>query len=470
MVVTSHQVQLLFLDVALILALARALGALAARVGQPPVVGEILGGILLGPTLFGGFFADHLFPSDVRPLLTALADIGVALFMFVVGLELEHRVLRGRTRVSAGAALGSTLVPFVLGVGLALWLLRDHETPQRTAFIVFMGLAVSVTAFPVLARILADRGLSRTEIGGIALATAALVDVVAWSALAGVQAVVGGADDYWRVTLLVPFTAFLVALRPVLRRVLSPGSGSSSGGAAARPALSANRLGVLLVGALLSAAATEAMGMHYIFGAFLFGAVLPRDAAGALRDEVCERTGHVTSLLLPVYFVVAGLKVDLRGVGVSGLLELAVIILIAVLGKFCGTYAGARSQGLPPQDAGRLAALMNTRGLTELVILGVGLQLGLLDQSLYSLMVVMALVTTAMTGPILGLLDRRGERAAAPSSRTATAYVASAAPVAVAASAAAHQAASAAHEHEEPGPERSGGRRGAAMEPGRVRP
>ncbi|MFD5701463.1 cation:proton antiporter [Streptomyces lasiicapitis] len=446
---TSHQVQLLFLDVALILALARGLGALAARIGQPPVVGEILGGILLGPTLFGGFFADHLFPSDVRPLLTALADVGVALFMFVVGLELEHRVLRGRTRVSAGAALGSTLVPFVLGVGLALWLLRDHETEQRTAFIVFMGLAVSVTAFPVLARILADRGLSRTEIGGIALATAALVDVVAWSALAGVQAVVGGADDYWRVTLLVPFTALLVALRPVLRRLLGSGGSGGAGkaGAAGSPTrLSANRFGVVLVGALLSAAATEAMGMHYIFGAFLFGAVLPRDAAGALRDEVCERTGHVTSLLLPVYFVVAGLKVDLRGVGLSGLLELAVIILVAVAGKFLGTYAGARSQGLSPHGSGRLAALMNTRGLTELVILGVGLQLGLLEQSLYSLMVVMALVTTAMTGPVLTLLDRRGKRLGALAAAADTAYVASAPPATPAASAvAAPEAASTAH-------------------------
>ncbi|MFD9070111.1 cation:proton antiporter [Streptomyces lasiicapitis] len=443
---TSHQVQLLFLDVALILALARGLGALAARIGQPPVVGEILGGILLGPTLFGGFFADHLFPSDVRPLLTALADVGVALFMFVVGLELEHRVLRGRTRVSAGAALGSTLVPFVLGVGLALWLLRDHDTEQRTAFIVFMGLAVSVTAFPVLARILADRGLSRTEIGGIALATAALVDVVAWSALAGVQAVVGGADDYWRVTLLVPFTALLVALRPVLRRLLGSGGAGKAGAAGTSTRLSANRFGVVLVGALLSAAATEAMGMHYIFGAFLFGAVLPRDAAGALRDEVCERTGHVTSLLLPVYFVVAGLKVDLRGVGLNGLLELAVIILVAVAGKFLGTYAGARSQGLSPHSSGRLAALMNTRGLTELVILGVGLQLGLLEQSLYSLMVVMALVTTAMTGPVLTLLDRRGKRLGVPAAAADTAYVAAAPP---ASAVAAPEAASPAHAHGE---------------------
>ncbi|GHE59385.1 potassium transporter [Streptomyces longispororuber] len=410
---TSHQTQLLFLDLALIIALARGLGTLARRIGQPPVVGEILAGVLLGPTLFGDLLTGHLFPADVRPLLTALADIGVALFMFVVGLELEHRLLRGRARVSAGAAVGSTLVPFAFGTGLALYLLRGHGTDQRAPFVVFMGLAVSVTAFPVLARILADRGLSRTELGAVALAAAALVDVVAWTALAGVQAVVGGAGDYWRVALIVPFTALLVAARPPLRRLLAPAAGTGAAGPGA------HRLGALVIGALLCAAATEAMGMHYIFGAFLFGAVLPRDAVAPVRDEICERTGHVTSLLLPVYFVVAGLKVDLRGVGPGGLADLAAILLVAVLGKFCGTYAGARSQGLAPPAAGRLAALMNTRGLTELVILGVGLQLGLLDQGLYSLMVVMALVTTAMTGPALSLIDRRAPARAAEPEREA---------------------------------------------------
>ncbi|MFI2617287.1 cation:proton antiporter [Streptomyces sp. NPDC018584] len=410
---TSHQVQLLFLDVALILMLARSLGALATRIGQPPVVGEILGGILLGPTLFGTFLSDHFFTADVRPLLTALADIGVALFMFVVGLEVEHRALRGRTRISAGAALGSTLFPFGLGVGLAFYLLSGHETDQKTAFVVFIGLSVSVTAFPVLARILTDRGLSRTEIGGIALATAALVDVVAWSALAGVQAVVGGADDYWRAALLLPFAGLLVALRPLMRRILATPDGKPR-------RLTANRIAVVLVGALLSSAATEAMGMHYIFGAFLFGAILPRDGVGALRDDIGERTGQITSLLLPVYFVVAGLKVDLRGVGPDGIVELGVIVLVAVGGKFVGTYAGARSQGLPAQGSATLAALMNTRGLTELVILGIGLQLGLLEPSLYSLMVVMALVTTAMTGPLLTLIDRRGSEAAARSADAPT--------------------------------------------------
>ncbi|MFJ5121796.1 cation:proton antiporter [Kitasatospora sp. NPDC088548] len=401
---TTHQVELLFLDLGLILLLARGLGALAGRLGQPPVVGEILAGILLGPTLFGSLVANRLFPADVRPLLGALANIGVALFMFVVGLELEHRFLRGRVRITVGAATGSTLVPFALGIPLAFFLLRNHPTEQRAAFVVFIGLSVSVTAFPVLARILVGRGMSRLAIGGLALATAAVVDVVAWSALAGVQAVVGGAGGYWQVSLLVPFTVLLLALRPLLRRVLTHGAPGKG--------LTPTGMAVVMVGIFLSGTATEAMGMHYIFGAFLFGALMPREGTEATREELCERTGEITSLLLPVYFVVAGLKVDLRGVGLEGLTELAVILLVAIGGKFGGTYLGARSQGLTAEDSGTLAALMNTRGLTELVILGVGLQLGLLDGPLYSLMVVMALVTTAMTGPVLNLIEARSARRA----------------------------------------------------------
>ncbi|WP_030398177.1 cation:proton antiporter [Kitasatospora purpeofusca] len=399
---TSHQIQLLFLDFGLILLLARVLGALAARIGQPPVVGEILSGILLGPTVFGDLFVDNLFQSDVRPLLGALANIGVALFMFVVGLELEHRFLRGRVGITLGAAAGSTLVPFALGIPLAYFLLRHHPTERHGAFVVFIGLSVAVTAFPVLARILVSRGMSRLAIGGLALATAAVVDIVAWSALAGVQAVVGGSGDFWRISLLVPFTLVLLAARPLLKLVLTrtgPGGGLGPTG-----------LAVVMVGIFLSAVATETMGMHYIFGAFLFGALMPREGTDVLRAEICERVGEITSLLLPVYFVVAGLSVDLRGVGLEGLTELAVILLVAVGGKFGGTYLGARSQGLTPEDSGTLAALMNTRGLTELVILGVGLQLGLLDGPLYSLMVVMALLTTAMSGPLLNLIRDRSAR------------------------------------------------------------
>ncbi|MEV4339049.1 cation:proton antiporter [Streptomyces sp. NPDC049590] len=408
---TSHQVQLLFVDLALILLLARVMGRLLATVGQPPVVGEILAGVLLGPTLFNGWIATTLFPADVRIPLTGMANLGVALFMFVVGLEIDTSSLRGRGRVTAVSAFGSTAVPFLLGTALALWLLHEHDPAQPIAFTVFIGLSVSVTAFPVLARILTDRGLSATTLGGIALATAAVVDVVAWSALAGVQAAVGGGGQHWRVALTVPYLVLmLLVVRPLLSRVLLSGRTDRR--------LTAATAGAMLIGALLSATATEAMGMHFIFGAFLFGLVIPRKNATGMRVELLDHTGRITSLLLPVYFVVAGLQVDLSRLRGGELLQLGAILLVAVVGKFGGTFVAARSQGLPTRPAAALGALMNTRGLTELVILGVGLQLKLLDGTLYSLMVVMAVLTTAMTGPLLSRVYRKpvevGQPARAP--------------------------------------------------------
>jgi Kef-type K+ transport system membrane component KefB len=396
---TSHQVQLLFADLALILFLARALGHLFERLRQPPVVGEILAGILLGPTLLHTAVTGALFPAEIRSLLTGMADVGVALFMFAVGLEVERAALRGRGLTTAWAALGSTLVPFTLGLTVAVYLLRGHQVGHHAAAVVFVGLSLSVTAFPVLARILTDRGLSGTDLGGIAIATAAVVDIAAWIGLAAVQAAVGGGGGHWRVALMVPYAVLmLLAVRPVLRWLLvtRPRDQAADTDRLSQPAFI-----MVLIAALLSGAATEAMDMHFIFGAFLFGAVMPREGAVVLRAEIRERTGQVTSLLLPVYFVVAGLNVDLSRINSAELAQLGVILLVAMVGKFGGTYFGARARGLPPRPASALAVLMNTRGLTELVILGVGLQLGLLDGRLYSLMVVMAVVTTAMTGPLL---------------------------------------------------------------------
>lgn len=395
---STELVQLLFVDLAIIILAARICGALAVRLHQPPVVGEIVAGILLGPTLFSGAVSDALFPADMRMVLSGLADVGVALFMFVMGMELEARRLRGRGRIAAGAVTGSLVLPFGLGVGMAFLLAPRHAPAHFGAFVVFTALAVSVTALPVLARILSDRGLMTTQIGALAMSTASVGDVVAWSAVAGVQAwVAGSGDRVWRVALIVPFVlVVLLVVRPLLRRLLG---GSGQG-------LTGTRFAVVLIGLLLSAAATEAMGMHFIFGAFLFGLAMPR-ADPMLRAEAQEKVGHLTVVLLPVFFVIAGLKVDLGELDVRGAAELALILAVAIVGKLGGTYLGARSQGLGPRPSGVLAALVNTRGLTELVILGVGLQLGLLSAELYSMMVVMALVTTAMTGPLLSLFYRK---------------------------------------------------------------
>ncbi|GAA3432645.1 cation:proton antiporter [Kutzneria kofuensis] len=382
---------------AVVLAAAQLAGASAGRLGQPPVVGEIVAGILLGPTLLSGAVPRALFPADVRPGLTALADVGVAVFMFVVGLELDHRTLRGRRGAAAGVAAMSMALPFGLGCLLALALMAGHEHGSSpAAFVLFFGAAMSITAFPVLARILTDRGMQRTAVGGLAMTVAAIGDVVAWCLLAGVLAVTGH-HALWQITLVLPFVAIMLfAVRPLLGRL------AAAHLRAGRP-LSAGALVGVVVLAVVSGGITEWLGLHFIFGAFLAGAVIPRRGTEALREEIIRRITPLGSVLLPVYFTVAGFGVDLSTMDVAALGEFALIVLVAICGKFLGAYTGARACGQSPRHASVLGVLMNTRGLTELIILGVGLQAGLLDTSLYSLMVVMAVVTTAMTGPLLRL-------------------------------------------------------------------
>jgi Kef-type K+ transport system membrane component KefB len=384
---------ILLADLALIVLLARVIGRLARACGQPAVIGEIVLGILLGPTLFNGAIAGALFPTDVRPYLSALANLGLVLFMFVVGLEFDFSRLRGYTRITGATVAGGTLVPFALGVLLSLYLAGEHAPSNPLAFTLFIGVAVSVTAFPVLARILTDRGMNRSRIGAIALTSAAVCDLVAWTMLAVVQ-MIAGQDQHngWLVLLIVPYAAVLVGfVRPLLKRFLRTRAGP----------LRTGSLVVVLTGAFGSAAVSQLIGLHAVFGAFLFGLVIPRFDDVGFRAEVLQSTSVTTSLLLPVYFIVAGLNVDLSKVDATGWLELALIMVVAVAGKFGGTWTGARTQGMSSRRSAVLATLMNTRGLTELIALGVGLQMGVLDADLYSLMVVMAVVTTAMAGPLL---------------------------------------------------------------------
>jgi Kef-type K+ transport system membrane component KefB len=394
----AHQTTSLLVSLAVVVLLARLLGALAGRFGQPAVIGEVLAGIALGPSLFHGAVSDVLFPDTVRPLLGALAAVGVAVFMFIVGLEWDAGLIRGSGSLAATVSFSSILLPFGLGAALALYLMRDHGTADRTAFMLFMGIAMSITAFPVLARILTDRGMAGTPLGVLALACASIDDVLAWSLLAAVVAISGSAGpDQWRILLALPYLlGMLFVLRPLLRRVMARRTA-----ARLTPALSA----CILAGLLLSAATTEWLGLHYIFGAFLFGVILPRTGTEGLRGAVHERLGQMSNtLLLPVFFLVAGLQVDLSGLDASGLGDLGLILLVAVGGKFAGAFTAARLNRMPVRQSAALATLMNTRGLTELIVLNVGLQLAIIGQELYSLMVVMAVVTTAMAGPLLSRL------------------------------------------------------------------
>jgi len=391
----------LVLALAVIVVVARLLGALARRAGQPPVIGEILGGVLLGPTLFGGAVTGALFPGEVLPPLKTLASIGACLFMFLVGLELNGDLLRGQARIATTVSLSAMLLPFGLGSLLALYLVTNHPTEHRLGFVLFLGTAMSVTAFPVLARILTDRGLIYTPIGGLALACAAVDDVLAWSMLAVVVALAGDGDSPWRVLLVVPYAAVMLGVvRPLLSRLAARTAGTGRlAGAGVLVAVSA--------GLVLSAQATEWMGSHLIFGAFLFGMAMPERGAPALREHALPWIERVCALLLlPVFFVVAGIKVDLSATDVTALGELALILLVAIGGKFGGGLLAARASGVRLRESAVLAILINTRGLTELIVLTVGLQLAVLDPPLYSLMVVMALVTTAMTGALLRLVYR----------------------------------------------------------------
>jgi Kef-type K+ transport system membrane component KefB len=389
-------VDLLILDLVVILIAAQLLGSAARRLGQPVVIGQILAGLLLGPTLLGRLVGNRLFPATTIPPLTTLADVGLVLFMFVIGMELDQQLIRAKSAGAIGAAAGAALVPFALGSGLALALARQHAHGRPLPFVLFLGTAVSATAFPVLARILTDRGIQRTQVGTIAMASAAIIDVAAWTMLAVVAAIADASGQAsWRIWLALPYLlVMLLGARPLLQRLVPAFERAGR--------MTPGLLSWMLIGLLASAWATQWIGVHFIFGAFLFGAIIPR--SDALIQEILNRLEHLAVLfLLPVFFAVTGLTVNLGSLQASALGTLAAVLAVSIGGKLAGGYAGARVTGIAPRDSAVLAALLNTRGLTEIVILTVGLQEHVLDIDLYSLMIVMALVTTAMTGPLLKL-------------------------------------------------------------------
>ncbi|MFN2496566.1 MAG: cation:proton antiporter [Pseudonocardiaceae bacterium] len=405
----GHLLALIFLDIAVVIVAARLMGAAFRRIGQPAVLGEIVAGVLLGPSLLGAFPGDPdlaLFPMDARPYLIVIAQLGLVLFMFVVGLEVDLSLVRGRERVALAVSLSSVLLPFGLGLALTTVLYSRHAVVdgrqiEYSALALFLGVAMSITAFPVLARILSERGMHRTPVGVLSLACAAVDDVIAWSLLVVVVAVSVGGSLGGVGVLLLATTAFAALLFLVVRPLLA--SLVTRYERAGR--LTPDVLAVVLAGVLFSAYATEMIGVHAIFGAFMFGVVMPRRGAAALTRDILQQLEQVAVLLLlPVFFVVTGLQVDVTGLGSDGLWQLGLILLAAVAGKFLGAYGAARAQRVPRRQAGALGVLMNTRGLTELVILTVGHQLGVIDDRLFTMLVVMALVTTAMTGPLLALV------------------------------------------------------------------
>lgn len=405
----AHTVAFLLIDVAVVIAAARIGGRIAQAFRQPAVVGEIAAGIALGPSLLGllpGNPTEALFPTEVQPLLGALAQIGLVLFMFIVGLELDMRLVAGRERAAATISVCSIVVPFALGVGLAVVLYPTNKVVGGkeiglTGMALFLGIAMSITAFPVLARILTDRGMQRTPPGVFSLAAAAVDDIIAWTALAFVIAVISGGSPL-AVARIVGLTAAYVAVmflivRPLLRKLVTWRDRAGR--------MTPDILAVILIGLFCSAAATDIIGIHQIFGAFVFGAIMPKVGGEALTREILERLEQVSVLLLlPMFFVVTGLGVNLAGMGPNAWWQLLAVLAVAIVGKFAGAFTGARLSRIPSRQASAIAVLMNTRGLTELVILSAGKQLGVLSDELFAMMVVMALVTTILAEPLLRVI------------------------------------------------------------------
>ncbi|WP_431916228.1 cation:proton antiporter [Micromonospora wenchangensis] len=408
-------VAIVMADIALVLLVAHLFGGIARRLGQPVVVGEIVAGIALGPSLLGllpGDLTAVLFPAAARPYLSAISQVGLLLFMFLIGWEFDRRMVSRHKSLTLSVSVCSIALAFTLGVGLANLIHPRHATIAGKpvpflAFALFLGAAMAITAFPVLARILRDRRLSHTRVGVLALASAAIDDVLAWCILAVVAAVATARDatDLAQVVLMsagyVAVMAFAVrpGLAALIRRV-----GPNTYQLAA----------ITAAGVFLSSYATTWIGIHAIFGAFAFGFVMPRQPAEALIKHVRVPFENIGLVLLPVFFIVTGLSVDIAALSPTNLLELTAIVLVACVGKMAGAALPARAFGLSWPQARRLGVLMNTRGLTELIVLNIGVALGVLDGQMFTMMVIMALVTTAMAGPLLATRAASGDETPAP--------------------------------------------------------
>ena len=378
---------LLLLQIAVILAVCRLLHEVVERIGQPPVIGEIIAGLLLGPSFFGwlapNLFA-RLFPAASLPALNALSQIGLVLFMFLVGLHLDVAEVWALRGVAGLAGLLSIAVPFAAGLALARPLHILAPDSPMLPFSLFIAVAMSITAFPVLARILADQKLTATKLGHVAIACAAFNDVIAWSLLAWIVAVSRSAESSLAepiVIVLIYSAVMWFIVRPLLRWV-------------------PNELATMLIFVFLSSWATELAGLHALFGAFFAGVIWPRGNVNF--EEVSAKIEPIAmAVLIPLFFSYTGLRTNISAVNWAYTL---IIIAVAVFGKIGGAFAGARMMGFDSRNALSLGVLLNTRGLVELVVLNVGLDLGILTPALFSMMVVMALVTTLMTTPALNVL------------------------------------------------------------------
>ena len=393
----------LLLQIGAILLAARLTGKLFRRFGQPQVVGEMAAGLLLGPSVLGWLLpavSARLFPADSLGFLYSLCQVGLVLFMFLVGVEIDPQFLRDRGHVAIVTSHASILAPFFLGTLLALSLYPRFSGPEVpfASFALFLGTAMSVTAFPVLARILQERGLQHSPVGTVALACAAVDDVSAWCILAGVILVARAAPGGPALARMLVGTALFVAVMSTAGRVAFRRLGKSF---QERERLSQDALAIILLCVLASAWIAERIGIHALFGAFLAGAMMPRDRALA-RALMQKLEDFAVVVLLPLFFAFTGLRTRIGLLsGASLWLGAGAIFVVAVAGKLGGSALAARACGMSWREAAGVGVLMNTRGLMELVVLNIGLDIGVISPSVFAMLVLMALATTLMTSPLL---------------------------------------------------------------------
>jgi len=398
-------ITLLITQICVILVATYAVGWLLKKVHQPQVVGEMVAGILLGPSLLGWLapdFSAAVFPANSLGAMFLLSQIGLLLFMFMVGLELDTQKLRELGHVAVVISHSSIIVPFGLGVLLAFHLyakFADQNIPF-TGFALFMGVAMSVTAFPVLARILTEQNLIGTKLGILTIACAAVDDVTAWCLLAVIIAIVRSSFNHlpiWQMLagLLIYVALMIFVFKPIVKSLAAKYAGAG---------VNDKVIALVLVLMFASSLATEWLGIHALFGAFFAGVMMPK--RNGFSENMRRRFRPlVVVLLIPLFFAYTGLRTSVGLIhGSEMIFSCALILLVAVAGKFGGSTLAARIMGTPAREATAIGILMNTRGLVELVILNIGLDIGVLTRPMFSMMVVMAVTTTLMTTPLLSLV------------------------------------------------------------------
>ncbi|PZO28400.1 MAG: cation/H(+) antiporter [Flavobacteriaceae bacterium] len=402
----QHPVALLLMQIITIVLVARIFGWIFRKIGQPTVIGEIIAGIALGPSLFGLYFPDlnhSLFPVASLGNLQVLSQVGLILFMYVIGMELDLKVLKNKANDAVVISHASIVIPFALGIGLSYFIYHEFapEGVEFLSFGLFMGIAMSITAFPVLARIVQERGIHKTRLGTIVITCAAADDITAWCLLAAVIAIVKAGtfvSSLYIIALAVVYVlAMLFIVKPFLKRI---GDLYADKGNLNKPVVA-----IFFLTVIVSAYSTEVIGIHALFGAFMAGAIMPESAK--FRNIFIEKVEDIAViLLLPLFFVFTGLRTEIGLINEPYLWKITgFIILVAVIGKFIGSALAARFVGQNWRDSLTIGALMNTRGLMELVVLNIGYELGVLSPKVFTMMVIMALVTTFMTGPALDIIN-----------------------------------------------------------------